>query len=112
MKKYWFGKQRCLNEDLTQPETGLEDPVPVSPPTEELKLINAENEQSKHAYSVAYATAVAAEAAVAAAHAAAEVVRLTSTPRFLNKSTEEMAAIKIQSAYRGHLVMFLLSRIS
>ncbi|KAK1409549.1 hypothetical protein QVD17_36075 [Tagetes erecta] len=92
-KKYWFGKQRCLDQDFLQTETALA----------EAKLSEAENEQSKHAYSVAYATAVAAEAAVAAAHAAAEVVRLTATARLLGKSTEEIAAIKIQAAYRGHL---------
>ena len=42
---------------------------------------------------------------MAAAHAAAEVVRLTSATRLLGKSTEEIAAIRIQTAYRGHLVM-------
>ncbi|KAI3799747.1 hypothetical protein L1987_35048 [Smallanthus sonchifolius] len=101
-KKYWFGKQRSLDKDFSQTETALVNPVSFSPPTV-AKLTEAENEQSKHAYSVAYATAVAAEAAVAAAHAAAEVVRLTSTTRLLAKPTEETAATKIQAAYRGHL---------
>ncbi|XP_076935872.1 protein IQ-DOMAIN 3-like [Bidens hawaiensis] len=103
-KKYWFGK-RCLDKDLSQTEAALVNHVilvPFSPPTD-VKLIEAENEQSKHAYSVAYATAVAAEAAVASAHAAAEVVRLTSTTRLLGISLEETAAIKIQVAYCGHL---------
>lgn len=72
--------------------------------TEDVKLKEAENEQSKHAYSVALATAVAAEAAVAAAQAAAEVVRLTSQPRHLGKSKEEIAAIRIQTTFRGYLV--------
>lgn len=102
-KKYWFGKQKSSDKDLSQTKPPLAYPAPRSPPTEEAKLTEAENEQTKHAYSVAYATAVAAEAAVAAAHAAAEIVRLTSTARFLGKSSEEIAAIKIQSAYRGHL---------
>jgi hypothetical protein len=66
-------------------------------------LAHAENEQSKHAYSVAFATAMAAEAAVAAAHAAAEVVRLTSAAHYSGKSKEEIAAIRIQTAFRGHL---------
>ncbi|KAL8193213.1 hypothetical protein R6Q57_027117 [Mikania cordata] len=101
-KKYWFGKQRSLDNDFSKTETALVKSVPLSPPTE-AKLTEAENEQSKHAYSVAYATAVAAEAAVAAAHAAAEVVRLTSATRILGRSTEETAAIKIQAVYRGHL---------
>lgn len=60
---------------------------------------------SNHAYSVASAAAAAAEAAVAAAQAAAEVVRLTaSSTKFLGKSKEEIAAIKIQTAFRGYLV--------
>lgn len=45
------------------------------------------------------ATAVAAGAAVAA-----EVACLTNTPRSNGKANQEMAAIKIQTAYRGYLV--------
>lgn len=53
---------------------------------------------------VALATAKAAEAAVAAAQAAAEVVRLTTTaPQFAGKSKEEVAAIRIQTAFRGYM---------
>lgn len=69
-----------------------------------LKLTETENEQSKHVYSVALATAAAAEAAVAAAQAAAEVFRLTAVARYPGKSKEEIAAIKIQTAFRGCLV--------
>lgn len=82
-------------------------PLPVpdpSPPLQDVKLTEIENEQSKHAYSVAIATAAAAEAAVAAAQAAAEVVRLTAVPRHYGKSKEEIAAIRIQTAFRGYLV--------
>lgn len=70
----------------------------------DVKLIDAEKEQSKHAASLAFATAVAAEAAVAAAHAAAEVVRLTSMPHYTGKTMEEIAAVKIQTAFRGYMV--------
>lgn len=72
-------------------------------PIEDVKLTEAENQQSKHAYNVALATAVAAEAAVAAAQAAAEVVRLTSVAHYSGRSKEEIAAIKIQTAFRGYL---------
>ncbi|XP_022993423.1 protein IQ-DOMAIN 1-like [Cucurbita maxima] len=93
-KKRWFGKPKKL-------ETA---PLDVSVlPIEEVKLVDAENEQSKHAYSVAIATAVAAEAAVAAAQAAAEVVRLTTITRYSGKSKEEIAAIKIQTTFRGYM---------
>ncbi|KAG2687222.1 hypothetical protein I3843_09G042300 [Carya illinoinensis] len=69
-------------------------------------LREATEEQRKHALTVAIATAAAAEVAVAAARAAAEVVRLTgasqSCQRFM-KQERNLAAIKIQSAYRAHL---------
>ncbi|GAB4858220.1 Protein of unknown function (DUF4005) [Ancistrocladus abbreviatus] len=70
---------------------------------------------SKHAAAIAAATAAVAEAALAAAQAAAEVVRLTSSGRcggvavHVNGvsgrewSLEDLAAIKIQSAFRGYL---------
>lgn len=74
---------------------------PQPPPPAAFSPEEGEKEQKKHAYSVALATAVAAEAAVAAAQAAAEVVRLTSVSPA--KSTEEVAATKIQTAFRGYL---------
>ncbi|KAG9444994.1 hypothetical protein H6P81_016334 [Aristolochia fimbriata] len=72
----------------------------------ERTLSEVEEEQSKHAMAVAIATTAAAEAAVAAAKAAAEVVRLTGTPAWQRQSdlrTREVAAIKIQTAFRGFL---------
>ncbi|KAA8539350.1 hypothetical protein F0562_026042 [Nyssa sinensis] len=100
-KKRWFGKNKNPDLDSSHAETAsaIIDP----PPVEEVKLAEAENEQSKHAYSVALATAVAAEAAVAAAQAAAKVVRLTTAARYSGKSKEDIAAIKIQTAFRGYL---------
>ncbi|KAM1162067.1 hypothetical protein ACFX1Q_001891 [Malus domestica] len=119
--KKWFGKYK--NEDAVSSceETALVIPAPAPapapastptllppptpPPKEDVELAEAEKAQNKHAYSVALATAVAAEAAVAAVQAAAEVVRLTAVPmpRYTGKSMQEAAAIKIQTAFRGHL---------
>lgn len=99
-------------------------------PAGDRTLREAEAEQSKHAVTVAIATATAAEAALAAAHVAAEVVRLTGTPNSTNECEKEveedsatdikmdvpqsthqcereileLAALKIQSTFRGYLV--------
>ncbi|XP_060185286.1 protein IQ-DOMAIN 3-like isoform X1 [Lycium barbarum] len=102
----WSGKQQSDELDSSNAETALVSPAPPTPPpppVEHLKLIEAENEQNKHAHSVALATAVAAEAAVAAAQAAAEVVRLTAAACISGKSKEEIAAIRIQTVFRGYL---------
>lgn len=92
-----------LSEE-TKPPVPIPDPPPPSTALEDVKISEADDEQTKHAYSVAIATAKAAEAAVAAAQAAAEVVRLTAVPRYSGKSREEIAAIKIQTTFRGYLV--------
>ncbi|XP_073293353.1 protein IQ-DOMAIN 3-like [Primulina huaijiensis] len=98
----WFEKQGSVNSVSAAVENGETVPAANSS-MEEVKLMEAENEQNRHAYSVAIATAVAAEAAVAAAHAAAEVVRLTAAAQNLGKTKEEIAAIKIQTAFRGYM---------
>ncbi|KAH6780095.1 IQ-domain 2 [Perilla frutescens var. hirtella] len=91
---------------IVVPDSPKPDTVEVShppPPLEDVKLAEVEDDQTKHAYSVAVASAAAAEAAVAAAQAAAEVVRLTTVSQFAGKSAEEVAAIKIQTAFRGYM---------
>lgn len=74
-------------------------------------LIEANEEQRKHAMVVAVATAAAAEAAVSAAHAAAEVVRLTSNLSNFRKTTCNLAATKIQTSFRAYLVSFTNSQV-
>ncbi|KAK6926277.1 IQ motif, EF-hand binding site [Dillenia turbinata] len=66
----------------------------------------------RHAIAVAAATAAVAEAALVAAKAAAEVVRLTSSGRCVapayvsngnDRWLQQVAAVRIQSAFRGYL---------
>lgn len=98
-KKRWvFGACGKFKPDSR--ENSVKNDLTPLPPQESIKL---DNDQSKHAYSVALASAVAAEAAAVAAQAAAEVVRLTKSTTFVGKSKEENAAIKIQTAFRGYL---------
>ncbi|CAO2824246.1 unnamed protein product [Amaranthus hypochondriacus] len=113
-KKKWFRKKRRSGTSTTPSESAATTTVstqPVAapvvahpPPVEPPKSSTSETEQTKHAYHVALATAKAAEAAVAAAQAAAEVVRLTAAaPPAPGKSLEEMASLKIQTAFRGYM---------
>lgn len=68
-----------------------------------------ERDRRTHAIAVAAATAAAADAAVAAAKAAAAVVKLQgqgkSGPLGGGKSRENRAAMQIQCAFRGFLVL-------
>ncbi|KAG8486763.1 hypothetical protein CXB51_020124 [Gossypium anomalum] len=93
---------------LQQP---LEDSVSVVDANSGYDAVDDNND---HAVAVATATAAVAEAAVAAAQAAAVVVRLTgSSGRCARDSMahvsnsygvgEELAAVKIQSTFRGYL---------
>ncbi|PKU61418.1 Protein IQ-DOMAIN 31 [Dendrobium catenatum] len=68
-----------------------------------------EKEQRKHIIAVAAATAAAAEAAVAAAQAAVAVVRLTNQSHrvILCGIHEQLAALKIQTVFRGYLVSLI-----
>ncbi|PWZ31784.1 hypothetical protein Zm00014a_041337 [Zea mays] len=117
-KRRWpFGKSKHSEPSIsTVPGTApavapLPSPPATQPHSLEIKDVNpveTDSEQNKHAYSVALASAVAAEAAAVAAQAAAEVVRLTAVttaaPKMPVSSREELAATKIQTAFRGYLI--------
>ncbi|XP_051147024.1 protein IQ-DOMAIN 2-like isoform X2 [Andrographis paniculata] len=104
--KKWFGKEKPSVSDSPIPNYVEESqPQPHAqslPPLNEIKLIEDENEQAKHTFSVAVATTAEIEVA-ADAQAAAEVVWHTKGKQFAGKSKEEVAAIKIQTAFRGYL---------
>ncbi|WVZ68291.1 hypothetical protein U9M48_017250 [Paspalum notatum var. saurae] len=117
-RRWPFGKSKH-SDHLSSTVSGTAPVAPLAPPlptqptqrhSQEIKdvmPVETDSEQNKHAYSVALASAVAAEAAAVAAQAAAEVVRLTavttSTPKMPVSSREELAATKIQTAFRGYL---------
>ncbi|XP_028782850.1 protein IQ-DOMAIN 1-like [Neltuma alba] len=91
--------------DLEPPLSSKEEPVfDVAPP---LPSIGTGQEEIKQDYPVDDApTAVTADAATADdAQATNEEVNvhLTSPPHYLGKTKEEIAAIKIQTAFRGYL---------
>ncbi|PWA55784.1 IQ motif, EF-hand binding site [Artemisia annua] len=130
-KRSWFGKQKSVEADSSQSESAFATPALRSPPPEpeeEIKFaepktskttelenepskerepenepskptkpevdqknpVKQDNEPIKPSYSMAYATARAAVAAAA-------------FRRFLGKSKEEVAAIKVQTAFRRFL---------
>ncbi|GMH10498.1 hypothetical protein Nepgr_012339 [Nepenthes gracilis] len=97
-----FGKHKSA--DVVSSSEEVTDPVPApSQSVDETKLVEGESMQDKDAYSVALSNAAAAESAVAAAEAAAEVIPLTNISHYSSKSKEEIAAIKIQTTFRGYL---------
>ncbi|XP_042397194.1 protein IQ-DOMAIN 3-like [Zingiber officinale] len=107
-----YGKGNCKSIDFgllgsQEMESCIQNSTSLPPPIaiKEDKLMAKESEQSSRgcAYTAALATAIAAEAAGAAIRAAAEVIRITtSMTKSSTKLTKENAAIRIQSAFRGH----------
>lgn len=77
---------------ITQPPSVSRVSPPIPPPEEVVKPIEVENVQRKHVYSVATTTQAAAESA-----------QLTESTPYSGKSTEETAAVKIQTVFRGYL---------
>ncbi|KAJ6746648.1 IQ-DOMAIN 5-RELATED [Salix koriyanagi] len=99
-KKRWFGKQQ-----LDLDSTSLENVTMQSPPPqpEEVKLIETTNEENQQAYSVPAVTAAVAEHAPITAQTSTEVFQQTKVNKYVGKSKEEVAAIKIQTAFRGYM---------
>lgn len=89
---------KSIEEENEPSESKIIENEPSKPIKEEVerkKPVKQENEQKKSGSKMAYATARAAVAAAA-------------LRRFLGKSKEEVAAIKVQTAFRRFLVMFFM----
>ncbi|KAF5747886.1 hypothetical protein HS088_TW05G00616 [Tripterygium wilfordii] len=97
-KKKWFGKQKHLNTDsalleaITAHEPPLPPPTPSPdpPPTQIAEIASSDTAD--------LTTATAVDSLVTT-----EVVQVTEVAQFAGKFGEEMAAIKIQTAFRGYL---------
>ncbi|RZC78793.1 hypothetical protein C5167_003193 [Papaver somniferum] len=101
-KKWGFGKEKHRETTSTSEVETVQEPPPL--PVEVVKLEEVENEQNNYGPSGAAASSSAAEVAVTApVQTAVEVVRPTMISRYAGKSVEEVAAIKIQTAFRGYL---------
>ncbi|MBA0702492.1 hypothetical protein Goari_027045 [Gossypium aridum] len=104
-KRRWIFKKPSYQETVIQHSeastivTIANAKVATNSETSALNTV-PEAEQRSHAIAVAIATTAAAQAAVATAQAAVEVVRLTRPSVFLR---EHIAAIVIQTAFRGYL---------
>ncbi|KAK4272899.1 hypothetical protein QN277_021392 [Acacia crassicarpa] len=97
-KKKWFGKQK-LQASESYMET---DTAPPLPPPEEVKLTNIESENNR-APDVEVAIAAVSEESVPAVQTAPVPVQAAIIPQSSRKLSTEVAAIKIQTAFRGYL---------
>ncbi|CAN4092568.1 unnamed protein product [Withania somnifera] len=102
-KKKWLGKEKDPVPDCSSLVAASVSPPHPLPHEKEVAQAEVEEEQTKHAYSVAVSTAAPAEATAGTSQAAAGVVSLTKVTHFAGKSKEEVATIRIQTAFRGYL---------
>ncbi|KAF7818586.1 Protein IQ-DOMAIN 1 [Senna tora] len=102
-KKKWFGKQKLETSDSYLASDKATPPPPLPPPPpEETKSFDVGNEINQ-VHVVEVATSVDAETPVPVVQRAAVAVQATRISRFAGKSKEEVAAIRIQTAFRGYL---------
>lgn len=92
--------------DLDPTETAPEPNVPpLLPPNQEVEEVKLTDERDEETKDVPVVVNVAAESV---AQAVPEVVTISTVSRFSGKSKEEIAVIRIQTAFRGYQVHTLL----
>lgn len=112
----WFqrgskSKNSVENEKSSNPEFSTLETVSTPqhlPPPPQVQTTEVVNEQAKYDYSVEDANTSSYVPAVEAPQVVAEVVRAVPVTRFTGMSREEVAAIKIQTTFRGYLVYFFV----
>ena len=92
----------------SQTEATLANPPSYYPSKEDIELEQPQNEQIKYVDTIFYATPMVVDVEETVSHAKVNCVTLS--PRFLGKSKEEIGAIRIQTAYRGYLVIIFSKR--
>ncbi|KAK8651210.1 hypothetical protein V6N13_140822 [Hibiscus sabdariffa] len=105
-KAQFFEKQVDLGPSDSDAATLETVKLSLPPQPEEVKVIQAEAEPSERPYPVPVAPAAADEVAPAAPAQVVENIvcrQLNTGARFAGKSNEDVAAIKIQTAFRGYL---------
>ncbi|GJZ84078.1 putative IQ-domain containing protein [Tanacetum coccineum] len=100
-KNTWHENQMSLDIFSSQTEATLANPPSYYPSKEDIELEQPQNEQIKYVDTIFYATPMVVDVDETVSHAKVNCV--TSSPRFLGKSKEEIGAIRIQTAYRGYL---------
>ncbi|XP_027366371.1 protein IQ-DOMAIN 1-like [Abrus precatorius] len=96
-KKKWFGKQKLQTSD-SYSET---DKAPPLPPPEEIIVTHVESEN--HHDCIEVATTVVTEEPVSAVQTPVAEVQAFTIIQFDSKPKDEVAAIRIQTAFRGYL---------
>ncbi|KAK7378617.1 hypothetical protein VNO80_04063 [Phaseolus coccineus] len=104
-KKKWFGKQKLQTSvSYSEADKLPPPPPPPVPLPEEIKLTDIENEISHdHDHVVEVVTGAEAEDPVPPVQIETVRVEAARIPRFSGKPNDAVAAIKIQTAFRGYL---------
>ncbi|KAJ6316331.1 hypothetical protein OIU78_019590 [Salix suchowensis] len=100
-KKICSGKQQLDSDSTSLENVTMRSPPPPQP--EEVKLTETTNEVNQHAFPVPVATASVPEPARTTVQTSIEVVQLTKVNKYPGKSKEEVAAIMIQTTFRGYM---------
>lgn len=96
-KRRWIFRKSSSTQETTVIQHSAERSIITA-----AAISDAADAKQRHALAMAMATTAAAQAAVATAQAAVEVVRLTRPTLFVK---QHFAAIAIQTAFRGYLVI-------